>query len=128
MFVTLKFNRFNYLKMLVVWEIEYSQIFNFWQSECKIHVRYFFSILLVSNPTFRLLSFQNYSKKFFCNFNESISRHALISTKSWHWLRGCLYESTHPIYLRSPVCYLRFIAENISRQEKAHSSEPTFWK
>ena len=128
MFVTLKLNGFNDSKMLVVPEIKYAQICNFWQSDCKIRVRYFFSITLISIPNFRLLSFRNYSKKFFGNFDERIFRHALISTKSWHWLRGWLYESTHPILVRSPTYYLRFIAENVFRQEKAHPTEPTFWK
>ena len=63
--------------MLVVRKIKYSQIYNFWQSECEIRVRYFFSISLISNPPFRLLSSRNYSKDFFCNFDEIIFRHTL---------------------------------------------------
>ena len=41
-------------------------------------------------------------QRFFCNFDEGIFRHALISTKSWHWLRGSLYESPHPFKWEVP--------------------------
>ena len=41
-------------------------------------------------------------------------------------LKVCLYEFTHPSYVISLTYYPRFIGENITRQEWAHASEPTF--
>ena len=70
--------------MLVVREIKYSQVCNFWQSVCEILVRYFFSISLISVPPFPFLSPGITPKIEKNKTNKRISRYALINTKSWH--------------------------------------------
>lgn len=125
--------------MLVVRKIKYSQICSFWQSECEIRARYFFSISLISIPPFRLLSFRNYSKDrkkynhfsfFFRDFDERISRHALENTKSWHWLRGCLYELSNILDMSKLIRFSWEVLHIIQGWENMREYERIFiaWK
>ena len=78
--------------MLVVQEIKYSQICNFWQSVCELRVWHFCSISLISVPPFPFIelsellqkSKKNYFIFFLCDSDERISRYTLINNKSWH--------------------------------------------
>ena len=90
--------------MLMVRQIKYSQIYNFWQWECEMPVRYFFSIPLISIPPFHLSSSRNYSKDFFLwfwwkDFQTRINKYQIVA------LAKAVYMS-QPIPFSSEVSHI----------------------